>query len=1232
MNRLLPLLLIPLLLQLPASPAQALRQIELVDVVPAGQPLAVAIDPQGRLFVPQANGTVTVATPQGEVLQTFGGKPGRGEALTVRPVGVAFLDQRILVLDRELCRIAVFDRDGKFLGSYGRSGDGLKEFDEPSAIAVFGNLIYVADTGNDRIQVLGPNGVLVGVIGRRGSDDALLRQPLAMAVDPRGLVHVIDGKAGQVKSYDSNGEYLGKFPAAEQPTAIAADAEGIVLLEQRPFKVGKYDFQGRPLFSFGSRGADRSQFRSLDAVALDPSGRLAVADRGKGNLQLFASAATDPLPTSEHTPPPTSVTVVGDLAGLAARRIAVDKNDNLYAVLPKTETVAVLHDGKVVRSIAQPKWKPVAAAVDGDGALWVIDGRKEQILKFDPAGQLLMTFGASGSREGYLSEPSALLVSPEGLIYVADTDNARVQVFNGAGTFLKVIGGAKNGMGKPVDLALGPGEVLLVLDAERRSVRVFSLDGDALAEFGQRGEPHARLQRPLALTANESEVLVLDGGSGTIKVYDAAGNYLREFGAPGRGSSDLAEPTALVASGATDLLVADPGSERIVHYRFCYTPQAPAGVSAKPGMRRVTLSWEALPQSYVEEYRIYRRDPTAKGYRLLAQQRATVLTDSDVRPNLDYRYRVSAVARQGNESRLSAEAGATPLKTVPAAPGGLKAAPQEWSVDLSWDANPEPFVDHYRVYRQTGTAPLLLGETRETFFADPSLDPEREYTFQLAAVSIDDEESPRSETTFATPPATRPPLELAVVELAEIFSNSYKIYETEGLGTVRLSNNTRDALSKIKLVFAVKDYMDFPAEVEVTLGPRETKEIPLKAIFNNQLLTLTEDTAIQSSLTASYYRNQELKSFSLNHPLKVFEKHRITWDVSARFAAFVTPKDPVILEYGRAVVTQFGDVADPLLHAGMLFDALGMHGLTYLQDPSNPYQETSGTTDFVDYLQYPRETLQRKSGDCDDLVGLYAALLESIGLRTMTVAVPGHMFLIFSPGYLPGTAPDGLADLFVEHDGTLWVPVEVTRVGSPFMQAWESGVKSYRLWTGKGLTLMDIRQAWEQFKPASLPASDWRAPQTSRSEIEAKFRDELAVLRKIRVRNLARPYLARLKTQPDDTGAMLQLAIVNAKAGELTDAADLLAKAVVLQPDSAAIHNTLGNVHLLAERYAEAAVAYTKAAGLDPGDALVWVNLARAYQRLDKKDEAVSAFKQALNLDPELLNRYREMAIALGTF
>jgi len=68
-------------------------------------------------------------------------------------------------------------------------------------------------------------------------------------------------------------------------------------------------------------------------------------------------------------------------------------------------------------------------AADTDGNLYIVDALFETVQVFDPAGQLLYYFGSTGTGPGQFQLPSGVSIDDRNRIYVADSQNRRVQIF-----------------------------------------------------------------------------------------------------------------------------------------------------------------------------------------------------------------------------------------------------------------------------------------------------------------------------------------------------------------------------------------------------------------------------------------------------------------------------------------------------------------------------------------------------------------------------------------------------------------------------------------------------------------------------------------------------------------------------------------------------------------------------------------------------------------------------------
>ncbi len=1224
------LLLMLLILALPL-PAFAVHDIKFISEIKVGQPLFIEVDEEGRIYTTQKDGTVRVFSGDGETLFTLGGKVKDKEPIIKKPVGIDLYEDKIFVTDDALGKVVIFSKDGKYLDSFGKKGSGPKEFKDPRGIFVYHGVIYVADKGNDRVQVFGPNGVYMGSIGVEGVKDILLEDPTDVAVDHNGLIYAVDSDNRKVRIFDHTGKFLKSFAETIDPYSIALDRDGVYISDAAKYNINKYDFDGKRLFVFGSQGTGRAQFKSLAGITVDREGKVYVADTKRGLVQVFFPERKGSEGWPEKSPPPTTIEWLGEISA-KANKIYSENRENLYAVNEKEKSIIVIENDRVVKTLKVPECRPVSVAVDHEGFLWVVDKEKKRLLKLDENGKILLSVGSSGSKEGYFSGPTDISISKKGIIYVADRGNKRVQAFNTDGIFLSIIGrqDTQGLMERPIAIALDSEGTLYVLDDDKKTVSLYSNEGRMLMGFGGKSEVRCQFDDPVSIAVTGNEVFVLDAGVNRVKVFTNSGKFLREFGSKGSNKGDFKKPSSIAVVDDIVVLISDTGNNRIQTFKTLHTPSAPVNVAAKGRMRNVELTWDKNPETFVEIYRLYRSEHSSKGFKEITTVKENSYRDHDVLPDKQYCYRISAVAKEGNISLKSEAASAVPTKYMVSQPSGLKATTQEWSVDLSWEPNIEDFTACYVIYREEEGKLKEVGRTESCAFSEISLDADTTYSHWLSAVSTDGVESEKVSIEATTLVSTRPPIEIDVLQMHDIFSSTYKIYENEGIGRINVVNNTKDRIFRLKVSFSIKEFMDFPSEMEIeNLPPGESREFVLKAVFNNKILNVTEDTPVQTEIRVSYYAHEKLKTFSKSHSINIYEKHRMGWNERDRIATFITPKDPAVLEFARSVVTQYRDTSDPLLYASVLFDALGVLGLTYMQDPSNPYQITSGKVDFVDYIQYPRETLKRKSGDCDDLVGLYSATLESIGIPTKLVFYPGHILMMFSTGVEGNEEADTLDGMLVVEDGYAWVPVEVTLVGSSFMKAWEAGSRGYYEWKGKCLDVMDIRSAWNKFKPASLPMSEWRPDSVMRAAIEKRFGDESKMIRKIRVRFMSKKHIDTLRADPENADALMQLGIIYARAGETEEALKVFEKALEHDLKNAAVKNNLGNVYFLDEKYAEARLAYEEAAALDPEDPYIWINLTRCYLKMKMKDEAKQTFKKAGEIDPEVSKKHRALSLEL---
>ena len=244
----------------------------------------------------------------------------------------------------------------------------------------------------------------------------------------------------------------------------------------------------------------------------------------------------------------------------------------------------------------------------------------------------------------------------------------------------------------------------------------------------------------------------------------------------------------------------------------------------------------------------------------------------------------------------------------------------------------------------------------------------------------------------------------------------------------------------MKVSAFLPDLMDFPTDAVATVPPGETVRVPLRIELSDRALDLEKTESRQLRLTLQYTLAGERKESESTHAVTVIEKHGMTWEEPERIGLYVTHLDEAVERFARDTVRGFREdergaiVYDNLLRAMELFDALAARGVRYVPDPENPFGGIIPGRPVLDTVRLPRETLRMRTGDCDDLAVLFAALLENIGIDTALVDLSDHVFVMFDTGLTARSVGQLARDpglLHVDGRGRVWVPVEVTMVGRP---------------------------------------------------------------------------------------------------------------------------------------------------------------------------------------------------------
>jgi DNA-binding beta-propeller fold protein YncE len=270
------------------------------------------------------------------------------------------------------------------------------------------------------------------------------------------------------------------------PIGIAISGNRVFVTDAPLNTVLVFDRTGKFIQLFKQKVISRIEYVTVNPV----TGNLYVGDRGKKQVEIFSQS--------------------GAYLGIFDPK------------LPKNQLPKFKADGK--------QWDPTIVAFAPDGAMYAIEVLNgHRVLKFDNQGHFVKSVGDSGfvknSSEGpgIFQFPNGLVVH-NGLVYVADSNNRRVQVFDSNLNFKQFI--VTSGLPRGIDflnrtgmLARGK-DKFVTSDTLSHDVSIWTNDGKEVATFGQQGALEAQFEYPNQLAVDsQNQIFVTDTQNGRVQVW-----------------------------------------------------------------------------------------------------------------------------------------------------------------------------------------------------------------------------------------------------------------------------------------------------------------------------------------------------------------------------------------------------------------------------------------------------------------------------------------------------------------------------------------------------------------------------------------------------------------------------------------------------------------------------------------------------------------------------------------
>jgi hypothetical protein len=719
-------------------------------------------------------------------------------------------------------------------------------------------------------------------------------------------------------------------------------------------------------------------YEDLPMIAFSPDGTIWALESDKGQLHRFSSDRK-------------WVGVTEALEG--AQRVCVDEFGYAYVTLGKGRWKEIAPDGSVQGTfgtkgknpgemlnpvgIANPDALHVLVAESGNKRLQIFsltNQSKVTPLHNEPSAFIqvrLQSMWEDRIDGGLLGPTDDILLfrSGKGVEWVGPDGNTK-------STWKKKVKGTPS-LNKPVFFTRDSSQQIWASDEGDHAIKAVAETGEVSKSVGQKGSKEGNLKEPsFVRVRKDGSFVIVDKGNSRIQVLSPNGLFLFAVGSVGKKEGQFARVGG-IAVNDDFITVLDDERKSLMFYNSSGKFQFE--IANKEG--KAPYWTEPISLASDEDGHFFLLDKGSRRVRIFGKKGNFF---GDFSANGEF-----LTCGPNNKVLIASEKTVSlySVHLVPKAVPNLTAADESGDLKINWDLTPE--AAQYNLYRAVSSGAFeLLGKGVTPPYLDSKLKPSAFYTYGVTgvnklgyegswAVSAPVKASKRKDVSL---------ISIEKTDLKPVFTAAFKYYVDTPIGSIEIKNNDEIPHRNIKLSLALSRYTDFPTEIAVEyLGAGESKVVPVTMTFNDRVLELTEDTPIQAEVRVSYFEENEEKKISLNAPITLYSRNAISWADKARIASFITPRDTPIVEFAREAIRSFlvplkgSTVGKPLAKVALFYEALNALKISYVPDPKTPFQDVSGKPDTIDYVQFPRETLRRKTGDCDDMTSLMAALLESVG-------------------------------------------------------------------------------------------------------------------------------------------------------------------------------------------------------------------------------------------------------------
>jgi peptidylamidoglycolate lyase len=272
---------------------------EPLSLVPSRNASQYDLSQDDKARHPRWDRTLYVVNRDGKLIESWDQHHGR----FVRPHRVLMNpydpERHVWLVDDGAHMIYKFTHDGRTLamslGEFRVEGSDEKHFARPTDIAWLPDGTFFVSDGytNTRVVKFDRNGKFLMTWGQEGNPPNETRPGYmntvhAIAIDARRRVYISDRANSRIQVFDENGKFLDAWPDIKRPYAIAMTADQhLWVSDGTTQKFLKYDLEGKLLDSWGTFGAFPGGFWGVHQFSVDDEGNLYTADVHVGRPQKF---------------------------------------------------------------------------------------------------------------------------------------------------------------------------------------------------------------------------------------------------------------------------------------------------------------------------------------------------------------------------------------------------------------------------------------------------------------------------------------------------------------------------------------------------------------------------------------------------------------------------------------------------------------------------------------------------------------------------------------------------------------------------------------------------------------------------------------------------------------------------------------------------------------------------------------------------------------------------------